>query len=211
MNKINFAIALALTFITAVACDKDRVAYDMTEAGRAAMDRLVGEYELVGAEWDGAPVDLNGDGVASASIFDELKEVPDLTDETRIEIDMTVPYRTAVRISLLIEDIYLNTSSAFWNKRVYTPTFTVDSSGNYDLGIDPYYGKISDDGRCQGYFYKMNVRLEGDDILYLSGCSVLRDERSGQPVNGTLTYKFKCVSGKGKYAGFLFDKEVVTR
>ena len=67
-----------------------------------------------------------------------------------------------------------------------------------DLGIDPYYGKVSDDGRCQGYFYKMNVRLEGDDILYLSGYSVLRDERSAQPVTGTLTYKFKCVSGKGK-------------
>ena len=201
MNKINFALALTLTLMAAIACDKDKVSYDMPEAARAAMDRLVGEYELVGAEWDGAPVDLNGDGVASASIFDELKEVPDLTDEIGIDIDMTVPYRTAVRISLLIEDIYLNTSSAFWNKRVYTPTFTVDSSGNYDLGIDPYYGKISDDGRCQGYFYKMNVRLEGDDILYLSGCSVLRDERSGQPVNGTLTYKFKCVSGKGKYAG----------
>lgn len=198
MNKINFAVALTLTLMAAVACDKDKVSYDMTEAGRAAMDRLVGEYELVGAEWDGAPVDLNGDGVASASIFDELKEVPDLTDETGIEIDMTVPYRTSVSISLLIEDIYLNTSSAFWNKRVYTPTFTVDSSGNYDLGIDPNYGKISDDGRCQGYFYKMNVRLEGDDILYLSGYSVLRDERSAQPVTGTLTYKFKCVSGKGK-------------
>ena len=198
MNKINFAVALALTLMAAIACGKDKVSYDMTDAARAAMDRLVGEYELVGAEWDGAPVDLNGDGVASASIFDELKEVPDLTDETGIEIDMTVPYRTAVRISLLIEDIYLNTSSAFWNKRVYTPTFTVDSSGNYDLGIDPNYGKISDDGRCQGYFYKMNVRLEGDDILYLSGYSVLRDERSAQPVTGTLTYKFKCVSGKGK-------------
>lgn len=198
MNKINFALSLALTLMAAIACDKDKVSYDMTEAGRAAMDRLVGEYELVGAEWDGAPVDLNGDGVASASIFDELKEVPDLTDETGIEIDMTVPYRTTVRISLLIEDIYLNTSSAFWNKRVYTPTFTVDSSGNYDLGIDPYSGKISDDGRCQGYFYKMNVRLEEDDILYLSGYSVLRDERSAQPVTGTLTYKFKCVSGKGK-------------
>ena len=201
MNKINFAIALALTFITAVACDKDRVAYDMTEAGRAAMDRLVGEYELIDAEWDGVPVDLDGDGVASASIFDELKEVPNLTDEIGIEIDMAAPYRTSVRISLLIEEIYLNTSSAFWNKRVYKPTFSVDSSGNYDLGIDPYYGKISDDGRRQGYFYKMNVRLEGDDILYLSGYSVLRDERSGQPVSGTLTYKFKCVSGKGKYAG----------
>ena len=198
MNKINFAILLALTLMAAVACDKDKVSYDMTDAGRAAMDRLVGEYELVGAEWDGAPVDLNGDGVASASIFDELKEVPDLTDEIGIEIDMTVPYRTSVSISLLIEDIYLNTSSAFWNKRVYTPTFTVDLSGNYDLGIDPNYGKISDDGRCQGYFYKMNVRLEGDDIIYLSGYSVLRDERSAQPVTGTLTYKFKCVSGKGK-------------
>lgn len=198
MNKINFALALALTLMAAVACDKDKVSYDMTEAGRAAMDRLVGEYELVGAEWDGAPVDLNGDGVASASIFDELKEVPNLTEEIGIEIDMTVPYRTSVSISLLIEDIYLNTSSAFWNKRVYTPTFTVDLSGNYDLGIDPNYGKISDDGRCQGYFYKMNVRLEGDDILYLSGYSVLRDERSAQPVTGTLTYKFKCVSGKGK-------------
>ena len=201
MNKINFAIALALTFITAVACDKDRVAYDMTEAGRAAMDRLVGEYELIDAEWDGVPVDLDGDGVASASICDELKEVPNLTDEIGLEIDMAAPYRTSVRISLLIEEIYLNTSSAFWNKSVYTPKFSVDSSGNYDLGIDPYYGKISDDGRRQGYFYKMNVRLEGDDILYLSGYSVLRDERSGQPVNGTLTYKFKCVSGKGKYAG----------
>lgn len=198
MNKINFALALALTFMTAVACDKNKVVYDMTDAARAAMDRLVGEYELVGAEWDGAPVDLNDDGVASASIFDELKEVPDLTDEIGIEIDMTAPYRTSVRISLLIEEIYLNTSIAFWNKSVFTPKFSVDSSGNYDLGIDPYYGKVSDDGRCQGYFYKMNVRLEGNDILYLSGYTVLRDDRSGQPVNGTLVYKFKCVSGKGK-------------
>ena len=198
MRKINFAITLALTLLAAIACDKNKVEYDMTDAARAAMDRLVGEYELVGAEWDGAPVDLNGDGVASASIFDELKEVPDLTDEIGIEIDMTAPYLTSVRISLLIEEIYLNTSIAFWNKSVYTPKFSVDSSGNYDLGIDPYYGKVSDDGRCQGYFYKMNVRLEGDDILYLSGYTVLRDDRSGQPVNGTLTYKFKCVSGKGK-------------
>lgn len=198
MNKINFALALALTFMAAVACDKNKVVYDMTDAARAAMDRLVGEYELVGAEWDGAPVDLNGDGVASASIFDELKEVPDLTDEIGIEIDMTAPYWTSVRISLLIEEIYLNTSIAFWNTSVFTPKFSVDSSGNYDLGIDPYYGKVSDDGRCQGYFYKMNVRLEGDDILYLSGYTVLRDDRSGQPVNGTLVYKFKCVSGKGK-------------
>lgn len=198
MNKINFAISLALTLMAAVACDKNKVVYDMTDAARAAMDRLVGEYELVGAEWDGAPVDLNGDGVASASIFDELKEVPDLTDEIGIEMDMAAPYRTSVRISLLIEEIYLNTSIAFWNKSVFTPKFSVDSSGNYDLGIDPYYGKVSDDGRCQGYFYKMNVRLEGDDILYLSGYTVLRDDRSGQPVNGTLVYKFKCVSGKGK-------------
>lgn len=198
MTKINFALALALTLMAAIACDKDKVSYDMTDAARAAMDRLVGEYELVGAEWDGAPVDLNGDGVASASIFDELKEVPDLTDEIGIEIDMTAPYWTSVRISLLIEEIYLNTSIAFWNKSVFTPKFSVDSSGNYDLGIDPYYGKVSDDGRCQGYFYKMNVRLEGDDILYLSGYTVLRDDRSGQPVNGTLVYKFKCVSGKGK-------------
>ena len=198
MTKINFALALALTFMAAVACDKNKVEYDMTDAARAAMDRLVGEYELVGAEWDGAPVDLNDDGVASASIFDELKEVPDLTDEIGIEIDMTAPYWTSVRISLLIEEIYLNTSIAFWNKSVFTPRFSVDSSGNYDLGIDPYYGKVSDDGRCQGYFYKMNVRLEGDDILYLSGYTVLRDDRSGQPVNGTLVYKFKCVSGKGK-------------
>ena len=198
MNKINFAISLALTIMAAVACDKNKVVYDMTDAARAAMDRLVGEYELVGAEWDGAPVDLNGDGVASASIFDELKEVPDLTDEIGIEIDMAAPYRTSVRISLLIEEIYLNTSIAFWNKSVFTPKFSVDSSGNYDLGIDPYYGKVSDDGRCQGYFYKMNVRLEGDDMLYLSGYTVLRDDRSGQPVNGTLVYKFKCVNGKGK-------------
>ena len=198
MNKIYFTLALALTFMAAVACDKNKVVYDMTDAARAAMDRLVGEYELVGAEWDGAPVDLNGDGVASASIFDELKEVPDLTDEIGIEIDMAAPYRTSVRISLLIEEIYLNTSIAFWNKSVFTPKFSVDSSGNYDLGIDPYYGKVSDDGRCQGYFYKMNVRLEGDDILYLSGYTVLRDDRSTQPVTGTLTYKFKCVSGKGK-------------
>lgn len=134
MNKINFAISLALTLMAAVACDKNKVVYDMTDAARAAMDRLVGEYELVGAEWDGAPVDLNGDGVASASIFDELKEVPDLTDEIGIEIDMAAPYRTSVRISLLIEEIYLNTSIAFWNKSVFTPKFSVDSSGNYDLG-----------------------------------------------------------------------------
>lgn len=198
MRKINFAITLALTLMAAIACDKNKVEYDMTDAARAAMDRLVGEYELVGADWDGAPVDLNGDGVTSASIFDELKEVPDLTDEIGIEIDMTAPYLTSVRISLLIEEIYLNTSIAFWNKSVYTPKFSVDSSGNYDLGIDPYYGKVSDDSRCQGYFYKMNVRLEGDDMLYLSGYTVLRDDRSGQPVNGTLVYKFKCVSGKGK-------------
>lgn len=53
MNKINFVLALTLTLMAAIACDKDKVSYDMTEAARAAMDRLVGEYELVGAEWDG--------------------------------------------------------------------------------------------------------------------------------------------------------------
>lgn len=70
-----------------------------------------------------------------------MKEVPDLTDEIGIEIDMTAPYWTSVRISLLIEEIYLNTSIAFWNKSVFTPKFSVDSFGNYDLSIDPYYGK----------------------------------------------------------------------
>lgn len=198
MTKINFALALALTFMAAVACDKNKVVYDMTDAARAAMDRLVGEYELVGAEWDGATVDLNGDGVASASIFDELKEVPDLTDETRMEIDMTAPYQTSVKLCLLIEYIYRDDLNSYWNKSVFTPKFSVDSSGNYDLGIDPYYGKIADSDREQAYFYKMNVRLEEDGILYLSGYTVLRDERSRQAVTGTLTYKFKCVSGKGK-------------
>ena len=38
MNKINFALALALTFMAAVACDKNKVEYDMTDAARAAMD-----------------------------------------------------------------------------------------------------------------------------------------------------------------------------
>ena len=41
MNKINFALALALTLMAAIACDEDKVSYDMTEAARAAMDRLV--------------------------------------------------------------------------------------------------------------------------------------------------------------------------
>ena len=44
MNKINFALALTLTLMAAIACDKAKVSYDMTDAARAAMDRLVGEY-----------------------------------------------------------------------------------------------------------------------------------------------------------------------
>ncbi len=194
MRQICKYAVFVSVLLAAVSCGKDKVEYDMTDAGRAAMDRLVGVYEIAGAEWDGVPVDLDGDGAASP-IYDELVKVSAM-ENAEIEISMTAPYNTRTDIILPMEEIRYGDVS--WREYGVPAAFKVTSGGEYELGIDENVGFISDETWNRAYFYKMKVTVAGDDEIDIKGYTFLYDARSREIVNGWLTYRFKCISGKGR-------------
>ncbi len=192
--------ASALTLMSLSACGEG-VNYDMTDAARASMDRLVGVYVLEGADWDGGSIDLDGDGVASESIYEELMKIPEVKEETCVRIDMREDYEAYARINVAIEDIYVHNgvSEGLWSVRCFTPTFGVGTSGEYELDIDPNYGILDGISSWEtSLFARMTVEVTGDESLSLSADTALLDRCTSQIVSGRLTYRFKCVSGKGR-------------
>ena len=192
-------LASALTCMAVLSCGKD-VNYDMTDAARAAMDRIVGVYVLEGAEWDGGSIDLDGDGVASESIYDELVKIPEM-EETGVVIDMRQPYEVVARISVAVEEIYTSGDNvdALWNERTFTPLFGIEPSGEYDLRIDSDYGMSSEpDYWREACFQAMAVEVTGEDGLSLSADTAFLDNKTSEIRRGRITYRFKCISGKGR-------------
>ena len=64
-----------LVLVLAVSCRQD-YPYLRTPEAVATMDRVCGVYQLVSLDWDGGPVDLNGDGIAGESLLEEALSGP---------------------------------------------------------------------------------------------------------------------------------------
>ena len=75
MNKtVKFvpgAFAGLAAAVALVAGCKQEYPYLRTQEALATMDKVCGVYELVSLEWDGGPVDLNGDGTALPGLLEE--------------------------------------------------------------------------------------------------------------------------------------------
>lgn len=75
MNKtikyVPGAFAGLAAVVALVAGCKQDYPYLRTQEALATMDKVCGVYELVSLEWDGGPVDLNGDGTALPGLLEE--------------------------------------------------------------------------------------------------------------------------------------------
>jgi len=67
MKKCIMACVVALSLC---ACEKE-FSFAMSQEAMDAVDGLCGEYMITSLEWDGGPVDLDGDGIASESFLEE--------------------------------------------------------------------------------------------------------------------------------------------
>lgn len=71
LNKLKVLILIALAASLFVSCKKDKSSDPLITA-----DLIVGQYKIKSVSWEGAPVDLDGDGVASKDLNVELMSLP---------------------------------------------------------------------------------------------------------------------------------------
>ena len=71
MRGISKTILSFLLLMAAAGCGKEKYVKPMSDAAYATADRVCGVYRLVAMDWSGEPVDLDGDGVASESLWEE--------------------------------------------------------------------------------------------------------------------------------------------
>ena len=70
MRRTTAFILAALAALTS--CVKEEWEQDLSDEAREIMDRVVGKYVIEEMNWDGNPVDLNGEGKAEPDSADEL-------------------------------------------------------------------------------------------------------------------------------------------
>lgn len=68
MKKI---LTIILSMVALVACDKGASPY-MTPEAIAAVDRFCGEYKIISMELSDGEIDLDGDGISSVDLMEEM-------------------------------------------------------------------------------------------------------------------------------------------
>lgn len=197
--KNRFIIAAAF-ILSAVSCMKDRNPQPpMGWTAQDVVDRICGVYALESAQWDGAPLDLDGDGISSPSFMDELLSGTWLGSQT--ECNLTIVPATR-----------LNTSTEIY-AYIYHGDFKDDGNGGYSLeriqlsykvdaegSISSYSQQVSVSSHCGGEYFRLdNVQagFEGD-LFVISGDTDYFDLTSKTAVPGRETFRYRCISTKEK-------------
>lgn len=70
-NRFVLSLFVIISFALAYSCHNDT----LKEVNRTA-DAIEGTYNLIAIEWEGNPVDINGDGITSINLYPELLSLP---------------------------------------------------------------------------------------------------------------------------------------
>lgn len=204
MKRVEYVLA---GFLLLCSC-QEKIDCWMTDAATATMDRIVGEYVLESAEWSGGLIDLNDDGISDPDFLTELSTAMggrlDYMDHLKVDMDETFAYKVGIVWECRVAELYLYTHrqpDVFWNPYSLYEDFEIGTDGTFPQLLTFPGREFEDDTgyHKQLYVFKDIVcEFKGSDALSIKAETVFYDYASESVQRGTVTYSFKCVSGKGK-------------
>lgn len=207
MKRIEYALAALLLLCSC----QEKIDYWMTDEATATMDRIVGEYVPVSAEWSEGRIDLNGDGISDSDFLTELSTAMggrfDYMDHLNVDMDETFAYKVEIVWDCMVAELYLYPHwqpDVFWNPYSLYEDFEIGTDGTFPQSLTFPGREFEDDTgyHKQIYVFKDIVcEFKGSDALSIKAETVFYDYASESAQRGTVTYFFKCVSGKGKKSG----------
>ena len=204
MKRIEYVLAGLLLLCSC----QEKIDYWMTGAATATMDRLVGEYALESIDWSLGAVDLDGDGVADPDFAKEIAAVrPGSGSYARLSVNMDGSERYMASIDWLgcaVADIeyFPGRSWQVVNWNTFNPggRIELDEDGNYavvSMASPVDYDEFSGKEERVYCMKNMEYAFEGTDCLIFRAETAVYDYATDSVQRGTVTYSFRCVSGKG--------------
>ncbi len=208
MNKLHKTILAILLLMAATGCGKEKYVKPMSDAAYATADRACGVFRLVSIDWTGEPVDLDGDGVAQASLLEECLagKHSGMSSYDRV-VEWTVQPLYSYSETPILElfpffhgDFTPGVeSSAYYSLNLIFGKMRVFEDGTLDVTMYDYPegigGKMTNE---EGAIRDITVTLEPDGDFLVAGTTCFRDERTGETVRGRATHRYHCVSTKEK-------------
>ena len=193
MRRTTAFILAALAALTS--CVKEEWEQDLSDEAREIMDRVVGKYVIEEMNWDGNPVDLNGDGKAEPDIADELTGRASATVD-RIDNEWDNSHDGQMNFLINVNEYPQETWSR-WNMIHVTLEFAV-RFGEFDPDLDYLNRHASSDSyRLENF----DIQLLDGERFVLSADTMVYDYLSQGAVEGRMSWIFRCISGKGRNTG----------
>jgi hypothetical protein len=209
MKNSNITIFAILLLVAATGCVKEKYVKPMSDAAYATADRVCGVYRLVAMDWSGEPVDLDGDGIAQESLWEEC-----LAGE---HLGLLVPENHIIEWTL--RPIYSYDapgnlgfpffhgdytpgveSLSYYSLHLISGEMRIFEDGTLDLQVPAYQEESShwgvDNEECA--IRDITVSWEPDGDFLVAGTTSFRDERTGESIEGRETLRYHCVSTKEK-------------
>ena len=193
MRRTTAFILAALAALTS--CVKEEWEQDLSDEAREIMDRVVGKYVIEEMNWDGNPVDLNGDGTAEPEIADELTGRASATVD-RIDNEWDNSHDGQMNFLINVNEYPQETWSR-WNMIHVTLEVAV-RFGEFDPDLDYLNRHASSDSyRLENF----DIQLLDGERFVLSADTMVYDYLSQGAVEGRMSWIFRCISGKGRNTG----------
>ena len=193
MRRTTAFILAALVALTS--CVKEEWKQDLSDEAREIMDRVVGKYVIEEMNWDGNPVDLNGDGKAEPDIADELTGRASATVD-RIDNEWDNSHDGQMNFLINVNEYPQETWSR-WNMIHVTLEFAV-RFGEFDPDLD-YLNRHASSDRYR--LENFDIQLLDGERFVLSADTMVYDYLSQGAVEGRMSWIFRCISGKGRNTG----------
>ena len=193
MRRTTAFILAALAALTS--CVKEEWKQDLSDEAREIMDRVVGKYVIEEMNWDGNPVDLNGDGTAEPDIADELTGRANATVD-RINNEWNNGHDGQMNFHINVNE-YPQKAWSRWSMIYVRLEFDV-RYGEFDPDLDYLNRHASSDSyRLENF----DIQLLDGERFVLSADTMVYDYLSQGAVEGRMSWIFRCISGKGHNTG----------
>ena len=195
MRRTTAFILAALVALTS--CVKEEWKQDLSDEAREIMDRVVGKYVIEEMNWDGNPVDLNGDGTAEPEIADELTGRASATvDRINNNNEWNNGHNGQMNFHINVNE-YPQKAWSRWSMIYVRLEFDV-RYGEFDPDLDYLNRHASSDSyRLENF----DIQLLDGERFVLSADTMVYDYLSQGAVEGRMSWIFRCISGKGRNTG----------